>query len=513
MKLNEVLLEVEGKQLSMHDRVMALIKDQVDIPPKGMPKKKKGSLEGFELKTDSNPKDPKEFFKGIGFSMTPADDVKLSGKYQTFKISAIKAMTSSNGKVVVNVGDSTYMTNPRDNILLPGLIGKSVINKVSGQMEINPPIGTKELAPDKFGLAGDLTSAQIEAKIEAKLKSLSREGKYSDAVIKLLRGLPAKVNKLPVSPRSGPGRSGSVDISDIVDDTITDQQLRVISKDFGEILAALWAIKGIKFEKAGFPSTSNEPFLDIYGLYSGTSQPISVKSGGGSWSSVKNLHSALEALLSDHRSYNSLFTPKEKKILDLIGKLATVKNTIVGNFIYLADELKPSGYAELKKATGISKLNSTAIEKWLADMKIEHGAKVVPVLKKKLDRFFIATAKEALMVPKDAPGKAPPKSMGPNEKSWKAFQDGTLKNNGAGIIMYPLSMAVVGKLNSDPNARSALTKLAKSVTMMQMNIDVKKKELKASYVLFQDFDFKWGWQGSTTNPGTNTIGFKAFIGK
>ena len=64
-------------------------------------------------------------------------------------------------------------------------------------------------------------------------------------------------------------------------------------------------------------------------------------------------------------------------------------------------------------------------------------------------------------------------------------------------------------MNEDETIKATLTKAARTIVLLQMNVDVKKKAIEIRRAMFRRFKFHFSWGGSTTNPNKNKFGFKA----
>jgi hypothetical protein len=70
-------------------------------------------------------------------------------------------------------------------------------------------------------------------------------------------------------------------------------------------------------------------------------------------------------------------------------------------------------------------------------------------------------------------------------------------------------MALIGKMNESELIRGTLTKAARTIVLLQMNVDVKSSSINIKRGEFKDFMFHFSWGGGTTNPHRNKFGFKA----
>lgn len=384
--------------------------------------------------------DPKAFFKQFSEVSIKDSAESVSGTYDTYEIT------------VKGVGTALFVNQTR-----------------SSGSGAEASLTTKQLTPDAFMLGGqEVTPAEIKAQVKTSIKTMAKLGDNTKAFL------------IDLLDKSGE-RGNSIDISDILPQTeISKRDLATISKDYGEILAGIWACRNIGFRKVYFPSAINEPLADFFGIKGRLRYPISVKSGGGSSTTVKNLTDVLEQHMQDPE-YIKGFSTTEKALLDV---LFVLKDSSVMEGIVEANKiLVTPGIKALAKAMGVrsASLNLNTINNWLASFKANSQ------IKNALNSFY------------DDMGKYVDKN------SWKR-----LKGKGIiGFVIGPMGHHLTEVLTKEYNTE--LTTMVRQITLVQLNIDVKKTALVAKREKFKNLKFKFSWGGGAPNPNRNKIGFK--VGK
>jgi hypothetical protein len=379
----------------------------------------------------------KKFFKSLDYIAEPTDAVKLSGKYQTY---ILKHKTLGNA----------YMVNR------------------SGS-KMNSRILDKSLTPDMLGLAGQtLTSSGIIKTVSGNVENLKIDDSTKKTLIDLLHASDTKSNRV------------AFDVGDL-----NDKELAMISKDYGEICAAIWAIKSQGYDKAHFPSSSNAPLVDFNGLEKKLIYPISVKSGEGSAVSIGNLTDMIMDTIEDPTKLKN-FTAKEKELAHIIADFTRL--SVVEGFLNAHKLLKTKAIKTLSKLTKIpiKEINEQSMTKWIV---------------KKLGKDNFVFEKELKSFYKDA-------GTGVSKGSWKKFYAGTLPKY-AGIFIAPLNASMAKLLNENKTLREFITKIAQQVSILQLNIDVKTGTLQFEIESFSKFEFEFKWSGSVPNPVLSKLGFKA----
>ena len=368
-------------------------------------------------------------------------------------------------------------------------------------------IGKKMLTPNKMGLGGQtLLGRDIVKVVSAAIK---KHNQLTDSVKKKLLDC-LQIVTIP-GKNSIKGKSLDdlrkvkikKDVVDIGPAGLTKPELATLSADFGEILAAVWATRNIRFNTIHFPSNEAEPLVDFIGYFkpeSGNkaSQPVSVKSGGGSVTSMKNLTTPLMKRFQD-LAFKKTFSKKQQKIVDDVLMLITNSATMDG-IIQMHKTLDTDNYKLLKAAmkTGNnpqSLITPASMRAWLLNK--ESGE-----VRDRLSKFYAKSDG----VPKPAQWK---KYDVPYKKKGRGFDDGKQE----GVIIGPLGISLIGILNADEDIRGTLVKAARSITLLQVNVDVKTATMQFKQGQFVDFDFNFKWQGSSTSPDRNKFGFQAVVEK
>ena len=384
--------------------------------------------------------DPIAFFKQYPEIKIKDSSESVSGTYDTFEIT------------VKDVGTALFVNQTR-----------------SAEDSKAQSLTTKQLTPDAFHLGGiEETPSGIKKIVKANIKSMN---KLSEDTKKFLIALLDKADE----------KGKSIDISDILPpDEVSKRDLATISKDFGEILAGIWAVRNIGFSKAYFPLASNEPLADFYGIRGRMRYPISVKSGGGSSTTVKNLTDVLEEHMKDPE-YITGFTETEKALMDVLFALKDL--SVMDGIVKATVILNTPGIKKLATAMGtrVNSIDLNKIQLWLNDFKSNKQ------IQTKLKPFHDEMNKQV------------------DKGSWKK-----LKGKGIiGFVIGPMGHHLTEVLTSKYNKE--LTTMVRQITLVQLNIDVKKQALVAKYEKFKNLKFKFSWGGGAPNPNRNKIGFK--VGK
>jgi len=312
--------------------------------------------------------------------------------------------------------------------------------------------GNKDLTPDSLSLAGKtLTSAEIMTVIKSKL-----EMRYTPDVVKELMDMAFAART----------KSSKIKYSN----SFSKKDLAKVSADFGEILSAIWAQANLGFKAAYFPKASNTALIDFYGMRFGIPYPISVKSGAGGKVTVQNIIDAINNRV------------KSATTSDLTNEPSLAIFKIV-NDMPMKDQM-----IELHKY-----MNTEAIRK-LADIM---GVRVANInLNSILD--FVGKFEDQ----KDLVKYLEPFWKAQNTVLTAKIKEG---DDRLRLVLSPLGESIWKILNADKEIQDSLTRIARQVVLIQINVDVTKSEIGFKNNQFKDADFQFGWAGYAAK---NKLGFK-----
>lgn len=317
----------------------------------------------------------------------------------------------------------------------------------------------KELCPDKFGLNGKtLTGLEIISHLKSNLN-------YSKEINDELLELAIKAN------------SKGLLIPDTNLSLIRSVDLKTISKDYGEILGAIWAMKNLGFTSVKFPLSPNEPLLDFY-ANKNDELPLafSIKSGSGSKTSIDNIIKAAKANIPvGGGKLEDYLTREEEKAIEVLKKINTL--SMRNGMIEAHKILETAGIQELAKVMDIpvDDITNDTINSWLK-------AKTLPEIKTELQSFYSSVKSK------------------PDEKMW------TETRNINRLVIGPLGQSLPILFNKENSPMlSVLNKIANIIVMHQLNVNVSKNSITFKVSEFKDSKFVFGWQGYS---GGGKLGFR-----
>ena len=311
----------------------------------------------------------------------------------------------------------------------------------------------KELNPDNLGLGGKtLDSNQI-----IKILELELVKRYDPEISKSLIDMARAVN----------GKGNSIKFNN----NFSIKDLAKVSADYGEILSAIWAQSNLSFRSAYFPTLSNEKLIDFYGTRFGIQYPISVKSGEGGKVTIQNI---IDAINNRAKSASRSDVSKEPSLaIFKIVREMPMKEQMIELHKYMNTE----AIRKLASIMGVTvtNLNLNSVLNFLEKFKDNRD-----LLIKSLEPFW--------------------KILNTN------LTEGVKKGaDDLRLIISPLGESIWKILNKDTEIQDSLTRVARQVTLIQINVDVTKSQIRFKNNYFKDADFQFGWAGYAAK---NKLGFK-----
>lgn len=332
-----------------------------------------------------------------------------------------------------------------------------VNNNISKSTAGGQLFNNKDLSPDSLGLAGlQLSKKDIINRVSTTLKSKYDES-TANALIDLMKLANTKSSKISVKDTH----------------KFTSKDLAKVSADFGEILSAIWGMNTMGFKESFFPTASNEKLIDFYGVRMGIHYPISVKSGGGGKVTIQNIIDAIKnrakTANADHSAEKSLV------IFNLVRE-----NPMREGMLKLNQYMETPGIKKLGDIMGVSYKDIT-----LDSLKVWLGTKEEEELITLLQPFWDTL----------------------NTKLTDRIKYGSDKVR---LVISPLGETLWKILNNDKEIKTSLTNVARQVTLIQVNVDVKSSTMNFQSNRFRDVEFDFGWAGYA---GGNKLGFKMKLKK
>lgn len=373
----------------------------------------------------------------------------------------VKAIKLYEPKIPIEfkIGSTVYKCRVKfDDIQKPG--SKSTANPGNDRT-----IPNKALTPDGLGLGGKIIGkSQYLATVNAAIDSCKT---VQLPIKQILKDLLAKSNE----------KNQALLNDDIK--YISDKDVAVIGKDFGELSGAWWFINNFdpKLSFVEFPARSNEPLVDYYvGYPNKVKLRVSAKAEAGAAPALNPI-------------WNSI---KDKTFSGIDGQVKTFISDIVNNdglesIIKASKHFGSTGYTAV--GTLIGKPNnytSDDIEEWLS------GYKDATVLN------TILTTKLYSKINKRAKIDTIQKIL--NEKGARR----------CGIILSPMAYNLVDEVNANVKYKQFLTQICRALNVEQLYINLRKTTTTMNYKLkgFKDSEFGFEYHSNAGNPGGNKIGFK-----
>ena len=323
-------------------------------------------------------------------------------------------------------------------------------------------IGNKVLTPDGLGLGGKTVSKRDYIKtVNTCIDQCKLVAPHVKEFLKLFVSKSDKTNTT---------------FAKAVKD-ISDKDLAIIAKDFGEIAGAWWFLNNYDNDIVAieFPARSNEPLVDYYGVYKSKLKiGVSAKAGGGAAPSISSVWNMI--------GKKSFSDANDKKVHNFIG--AVVNNSGTEGIVQAAKVMGSKLYSLVGDIIGKSTYTADDIEKWFKqfnDPKAAHDQLT--------NVFYSKIGKSA--------------KLSTFEEIWKVSSK---KRNGA--ILSPMAYALIDEVNANKKNTDFLTDIVRTNNIEQLYVHLTKTSLKYELKGFKDSNFIFEYHSNAANPGGNKIGFK-----
>jgi len=337
-----------------------------------------------------------------------------------------------------------------------------------------PAVTDKELIPSKFGLGDEIkTLNALKSLIKTKLKSKSPN----------VQSICEYLIENSTAPKAAfPKQSFR----------LSDKDLNIVLKDFGEISGAMYVLSACKLYKGVKFPTGNEKLIDyIMVRKDGLEEMFSAKAGQGGKPSVTSLMPAINKMANEEG-----LSPKLKKAIKVIQLISTEEK----NGLYLG----PLKAAKFLKTPGY-----TALIKLLTDMKVYTGAEVPTAEQLQAAVDKAGSFKKVMTMFKpffDASGYTANLNETVTKRLIETPKEG--KEKVWGVLHYPITAELIKWLNDDKNgAKEVLTSAATTLTVNQIYLDTDSKNFKYTIKSFSKGTFQFGSPSSMPRPTNNRIGF------
>jgi hypothetical protein len=321
---------------------------------------------------------------------------------------------------------------------------------------------TKQLTPDSLGFGGKkISKTTFINSVKTSIKNCSAPENIKGFLTELLTASTASEPK----------------VSDKYIGAISDPDINIIAKDFGELSGAVWFMNQFnkKVDAISYPTESNAALVDYYAHVGKNKIAVSAKANEGAPPSINAIADIL-------RPNTYQIVPKENARKAII---AISDNSTVDGIVEAAKDLKHPGYLWLKKNLFNNKdFTAAQCETVLAGYK-SHNACLT-----ELKPFYdlIGRSGSEMIAKRIFDTKA---------KRW-------------GLIISPLGYSLVDTLNENETYLSVLNDAANSIVVSQIYIKINKSQRTVSYTVkeFSSSAFKFEYNANAGQPGLKKISFK-----
>lgn len=395
------------------------------------------------------------------------------------------------------------------------VVGNSIATLIlagKGSKEGKAQVGIQQLRPNKLGLVGDNTKAQV---IEIVKQSLEKVVGRDPQLLEALRQL--------VDVAAGTRQTIDPELNDHIRDSIN-----LISQDFGEVLTPIKMAESDS-DIINFPEQSNQPLIDA----KVEGRPIAVKSLGGSGNSFAVIQDLIDEYEEEVNKNPAQIAAERRRMLSLIREFNKAKGDTRSNLIRVAqlaptDEalalndlvgFTPNNYKDMIEAVKsiMSKITSrdkTGMYKEYLEMILPismAGKRLTDGKKPKVQAIGMPSDWQHYTGRKDLE-ELKPKSSG------KKYFDADFVTAAADQLTYMLGWSF--KLDASDKGKHA-----EEMSQLITDIMTKKKAVAAKIIItpnggidlkitpFSDLRFGYQYHAGTNRPSQNAPGFSIYFPK
>ena len=280
---------------------------------------------------------------------------------------------------------------------------------------------------------------------------------------------------------------------------ISDVDVKILSKNFGEVLAALYIIAtNKKAKEVFFPKGSSNPLYDFVMVKNtGMNEYYSVKSHGGSSTSMANLD-----FLLDHFSEDNALLDQYKDEIEtvrlLINDKSAGKTTLTNIEKFFDDKLPDKKLDILEKLNAISSkkintLSQSDLSSWFHDVTANA---TVDAFMSTMDDIYTNVLGDI---------GSPARTTAPVLR--KMFETKTSKDNG--YLYYPMGSYIVQFLNDEkkPYLKVLNILLNYGTYIHQFEVNLHAGSFDVYISSFSQSTFRFSYNGMSNAPANRPIGF------
>lgn len=364
--------------------------------------------------------------------------------------------------VTYKSGKDTYKVRVKfDMLQKPGLKPRT------GSLENAKTIGNKMLTPDGLKLAGKIIPRsnfvkEVEKAIQANVTVAPH---VKDFMVEILRNSSKTTAAFPKAK-------------------LSNKDIAIVAKDFGEITGAWWFLNNYDKEDEvvaiEFPSKSNQKLVDYYAILKNKLRvSVSAKSKEGAAPSI----SSVWEMLKDKR-YTP--TPDTKKVYDFIGALS--ENSGREGIVIAAKVINSPIYDLVGSIIGKKEYEDADLEEWMKAF--SDGESALNALNKKLYTKW----------PDGKVGRAP--ELETMVKMWK-----TPGQKKSGAILSPMAYALVDEVNANSKYTSFLTDTVRATKVQQLYIYLSGNSVRYELRGYAESNFIFEYHSNAAKPDNNKVGF------
>jgi hypothetical protein len=364
---------------------------------------------------------------------------------------------------------------------------------------------SKDLTPEKFRFSGEvLTEFELVSRVKQAFKNISSVSEVKGEVKQFCEDLLDQVQSQP------PKNNSRVKIQSKVKDSIRQQDINLVAKNFGEILGSLWYMKSdSSSNKVEFPRSERNAVVDYMVHTSKNNNPfvqaISAKSGKGAPSAIAGILARKKTKIQKSKPRDTTSKSNKEFLLDL------TEYKVKESIIYANRRLYTPAFMQLQKqikfqmydsvTTIVNKIDDYVAKKYLKKINKNNAESVRTTTDEFIEDFSVFFD----LCP-----------FTPNKQ--KVAKILASKSDGSSLFIYPLGRAAVNAMNGDESLVDYLNLVLKNSGIAQLTINLTNDDVK--FTLYNDprlnsskGHYIFEYNSMYDNPGNRGFSFKLIPGR
>jgi hypothetical protein len=364
---------------------------------------------------------------------------------------------------------------------------------------------SKEYTPSKLGFDGKELSNSEEF-LNVTKRGWSKERYADDQTFELVLDSLKSVSEAPYT--------GSTRIPFSETHDVGSRNFMILSKNFGEVLAALYLLSNPEVVSVSFPDDISQMLYDFSASKTDSVHFYSVKSFGGSATSIDNLKFILDNLSADELDLEGYETEySDIKLLmksfteERIRTVDVIERAFLRMFPDVAEELAQGLREASERFLGLTLQESSnglltqrGLSRWLGEFQSTWN-ELLPDEREEL-------VNELTVFIQNLTANVLEGRTSTFETTKAVLLSPKQQTTQHGYLTFPMGSFIIKRLNESPRHLEVLNRIANAANVTQVTVRLFPDSVGIDLARFSDGDFRFAYNAGTKYPSNRPLGFK-----